>query len=354
MGQRPEPFARDPCRDPCIETVELVSSDTSVIKTELAGRRARSRVWFVLRLLVPVGAFAYLLYVIPLRQLGASLASVSLSAALASLVAYAFAIWVGAVRWRVLIAGCGGKRLPSVTELFRLHLIGLFYNNYLPGGVGGDVVRAVATRDVLEERGLPGAFGLVLIERALGLSGLLILLALGFWLFPVEGIPHVMLWSMVGLAVAAASVVVIANGQRIAPRLPAAIGRLAASLPTIESGSKLTLALLLSIVTQASGVVLAGHVLVASVVGHAAFRDSMVLLPLIGAAQYFPLTIGGAGVREAAFVVFYASVGVTKADALATSLLFAAVQYVVAASGGVLHALQPLASENPGEIPRVS
>jgi glycosyltransferase 2 family protein len=334
--------------------VELVSSEASVTKTEAVGRRARSRVWLALRVVVPVGAFAYLLYVIPLQQLGASLASVSLLAALASVAAYAFAIWVGAVRWRVLFAACGGTRLPGVTELFRLHLIGLFYNNYLPGGVGGDVVRAVATRDVLEQRGLPGALGLVLIERTLGLSGLLILLALGFWLFPLEGIPHVMLWSIVGLSIAAATVLTIANGQRIAPRLPAALGRLAASLPTIDSGPKFTLALLLSIVTQASGVILAGHILVASVVGHAAFSDSMVLLPLIGAAQYFPLTIGGAGVREAAFVVFYASIGVSKADALASSLLFAAVQYVVAAAGGVLHAMQPLSSETPGEIPRAS
>jgi glycosyltransferase 2 family protein len=328
-----------------------VTSDGSLPVAESPGRRTRARVWLALRILVPVLAFAYLLSIVPLHQLGASLASVSLAATLASVLAFTSAMWFGAVRWRVLFSACGIVQLPRVRELFRLQLVGLFYNNYLPGGVGGDVLRAVATRNVMEDGGVTGALGVVLLERTLGFSGLLILLALGFWVFPLEGIPHVMLWSGIGLLVAAVAVVVIANGKRVAPRLPSALGKLAASLPTIESVPKFSFALFLSFLTQVSGVVVAGHLLVAGVTGHARLSDSMVLLPLVGAAQYFPFTIGGAGVREAAFVVFYGMVGMSKADALATSLLYGAVQYVVAAAGGLLHVMWPLAVETPGPLP---
>ena len=42
-----------------------------------------------------------------------------------------------------------------------------------PGGVGGEVVRAIATRRALGERGLTGALGIVLLERTFGAAALL-------------------------------------------------------------------------------------------------------------------------------------------------------------------------------------
>jgi uncharacterized membrane protein YbhN (UPF0104 family) len=81
------------------------------------------------------------------------------------------------------------------------------------------------------------------------------------------------------------------------------------------------------------------------------WSDSIVILPLANALQFFPLTIGGAGVREAAYVVLYGLAGVPKPKALAASLAVGALAYAVNALGGVWHLFQPLASKEPSAVP---
>jgi uncharacterized membrane protein YbhN (UPF0104 family) len=295
----------------------------------------------VARVLVPAAAFAYLLSIVPLDETLASLRSIPLQALVAAFVIGNACVFVAAVRWRLLFAACGVADRPSTLRLFRLHLIGQFYNAFLPGGVGGDVVRAIATRRALGERGLTGALGVVLLERTFGAAALLILVAVSFSLFPLRQIPNVTFFSAIGLCAAAAAVIGIASGPRIARYLPAPLAKIAASLPAITALGPFAAALALSLVTQ-SGVIFVGHVLLVSLTDGVRLTDSLVILPLIGASQYFPLTVGGAGVREAAFVLLYGLVGVAKPIALATSLAYAGVLYAISGVGGILHALRPL------------
>jgi uncharacterized membrane protein YbhN (UPF0104 family) len=317
-----------------------VSADGQEVKAKTR-KTGLQRLMGVARLLVPLGAFAYLLSIVPLDETIASLRSIPPQALGAAFLFGTAGIYIAAVRWRLLFAACGVRERPSTLVLFRLHLIGLFYNAFLPGGIGGEVVRAVATRKALGERGLTGALGIVLLERTFGVAALLILVAVTFSLFPLRQIPNVTLFSAIGLCVAAAAVIGIASAKRIARFLPAPLASIAGSLPTVEAFAPFVGALLLSLVTQ-STVIFVGHTLLASLTDGVRVTDSLVILPLIGASQYFPLTVGGAGVREAAFVLLYGLVGVAKPIALATSLAYAGVLYAVSGMGGVLHALRPL------------
>jgi uncharacterized membrane protein YbhN (UPF0104 family) len=63
---------------------------------------------------------------------------------------------------------------------------------------------------------------------------------------------------------------------------------------------------------------------------------------LIGAAAFFPFTVGGVGVREAAFAALYGAVGVPEASAYADSLCFWATLLISAGIGGVINLLVPL------------
>jgi uncharacterized membrane protein YbhN (UPF0104 family) len=219
---------------------------------------------------------------------------------------------------------------------------------YVPGGVGGEVLRAVATRKVVGPRGLPAALGIVLLDRLLGLAGLFVLVAVSVSVFPLKGMHNLVLWTALGLFAAASAVIAIVSGPRLAPLLPGPLGRLAAGLPTIESLPAFGIALVLSVITQLAGVFI-GHVVMAGVASHVSFADSLVMMPLVNASMYFPLTVGGLGVREAATVLFYGMVGVARADAMAASLVVDALFYVGNAIGGVLHAIRPLTLEQePG------
>lgn len=301
------------------------------------------RVMLAVRFLVPALVFAYLLATVPLGETVVALKAIPVPSAALAFGIGMLGMLAAALRWRCLFGACDIAGRPSLLQLYRLHLVGNFYNIYLPGGVGGDVIRAIATRPLFGERGIAGALALVMLERALGFSGMLIVVAATFSLFPLGQIPNVMLWSGVGLCIGALAVVAIATGGRIARFLPGPLARVASALPTVVRWRPFAAAVVLSVVTQSS-VIFVGHVLVASL-SQVSLTESMVVMPLVGAAQYFPLSVGGAGVREATLVLLYGMVGVAKPAALAGALAFAAVTYAIAAIGGVLHALSPLRVE---------
>lgn len=79
-----------------------------------------------------------------------------------------FATW----RWQLLLRV--QKLYLSQWECFKLNMVGLFFNYVMPGGVGGDVVKAVyIVKD--HPRNRMGAGMSVLLDRVIGLYGMIIL-----------------------------------------------------------------------------------------------------------------------------------------------------------------------------------
>jgi hypothetical protein len=105
-------------------------------------------------------------------------------------------------------------------------------------------------------------------------------------------------------------------------------------------------ALAISLVTQGL-VALSGWFLLWSVTdGAISLTDAFVLVPLAMAAAYFPLSVGGAGVREGAFVAIgTAAFGMTRADALAASVALWMTQLAVSSLGGVWQLVSPISQD---------
>jgi uncharacterized protein (TIRG00374 family) len=90
----------------------------------------------------------------------------------AAILAYVI-VEVGAVvRWRILLKVQGiNLTTPRITGLF---LIGMFYNQFLPGGTGGDVVKTyLLWKETPGKK--PGALLAVLFDRMIGLIALIII-----------------------------------------------------------------------------------------------------------------------------------------------------------------------------------
>lgn len=299
----------------------------------------RKRTWgLLLRLLITAAALGWTFSKIELHELSEAAVRIAPAAALAAFVLHFVNLAVGALRWRVLMQAYGATHVPPMRELFRLYVIGMFYNTFLPANVGGDVVRGYVTRGAFP--GSPGAYLIVAIERIFGLSGLLLLGAAVLLVRPVaeyEWLPFVAAIGLVG-AIAAALAPLFA--RRIAPRLPSRLRGLAAVLPVARSPLLLTVVLLLSVGTQ-SLVAFSGHVLVEAIDPSVSLATSLVFIPLSTIATYLP-TVAGLGAREAAYVVLFGSVGMSGADATAASLAYFGVQLVVALVGGLVQLLSPL------------
>jgi len=98
-----------------------------------------------------------------------------------SIIFYLFALYFFALRWQVLVKGYGLN--IATRDLFKFYLVGLFFNNFLPTAIGGDVMRIYNFIKKSGERTL--GFASVMTERLFGIAGTL-LLTLGSLIFMME------------------------------------------------------------------------------------------------------------------------------------------------------------------------
>lgn len=297
----------------------------------------RARVLLVVRIAVTLAAFGWVLWRNDLRLVLEALLSISPLALGGALALMMGNLVVGAVRWRVMLAAYGAKHLPPLRELVTLNYIGFFYNTWLPGGVGGDVVRAVASRRAFGDEGTTGAAAVVFVDRVLGLTGLFLLVAVTALIWPLAGASStvVLLGAVGGIAVSVLAVLAIAMSRRIAPHLPGRLKDIAQRVPPIVSRGPFVLALLLSLVTQ-SVVALTGHLIMQALAPSVRLESSLVIVPLAMATAFLPFLVGGTGAREEVFARLYGGVGVATETAVAASLLVYVVQLAVGLVGAVL------------------
>jgi len=261
---------------------------------------------------------------------------------------------LGAWRWRLLLSSVG--RAVPVPYLFGSYLVGLFFNNFLPSNVGGDVVRAAGAR----KRG-GGSFTqhitVVLVERMIGLlatlclGGAAALAGHAAWLGPRAT------WALIGaLALSAAGLYLALDArvrgfvQRVLPRVPGAFVRrtLGKMLAAFELFARAPGALAGNFVLSLGfQVLLVVHFwLIQFAFGESApLRTFLVVVPLVFTAMMLPVGINGLGVREWAFVALLTRAGFDAATALALSLASYGVAVAQGLLGGIVHVAREISGE---------
>ncbi|MEJ7601538.1 MAG: lysylphosphatidylglycerol synthase transmembrane domain-containing protein [Kofleriaceae bacterium] len=288
-----------------------------------------------IRVLGTVAGLAWIATRVEPAAAGAALARISILTFVLAALLVAGNVVAGALRWRVLLHAYGATTIPPLARLVYLYFVAFFYNNFLPGAVAGDVGRAIVTREAFAEEGATGALAVVLVERALGLFALFALLALGLAIAG-DSIDSGSLWWWTAAGVAGSCVLVIAIplARRLAPYLPGPLARIAHRLPALHAGRAFVVAIGLSIVTQAL-IAIAGWILLASL-GPIDLGASLLVVPLAAATTFLPITVGGAGAREAVYVALCGRLfGMPEADALAASLGLWLAHLAVGAAGGL-------------------
>jgi len=315
------------------------------ITEQQALKRSSQRAGWLLQLALTLAAFAYLLHISDFAALGRAFHAAPLWCVPAATATLLVIVFVGSLRWRLLMHAYGAKHPPAIGWLYRLQLIGLFYN-MLPGAVGGDVLRGVVSRRAFGTHGVSAGLAVVLIERVFGLIGLMLLVVSTLALHPIPGL-QVAPWVFgIGFLACVASIVGIACGRRVAPYLPELLAQRARELPQLTHVAAFIAALAMSVLNQALVGVM-GHLVVGPLAPDVQLIDSLVLAPLAFAAIFFPLTVAGAGTRDAAMVSLYGLLGVHKERALTASLEILLCYVLSAALGAWLSAITVLSHEAP-------
>lgn len=314
---------------------------------------------------------AYVVHVVDGASLKSALLHARLVTMLAALAVVALGLGLGAARWRALMRAYGARTQPPLGEAVRLYFIAIFYNTYLPGGVAGDLLRGVVTRKsfgvepgsgsgdggggggsdgtagsssggassaMAEAEGATAAIAVVMIERALGLLGVVTLVAIGLASVgpQVTDTGTLWMWSAIGAGGALGAVLMLPLGRRLAPYLPGPLGKIARRLPVMVRWGDFFLALVLSLATQLATAV-AGWLFLRDLHAGTTLLDALFIVPLAAATVFLPITVGGTGAREAVFIALCGQLlGMASGDALAASLLLWATSLISGAFGGLL------------------
>jgi glycosyltransferase 2 family protein len=241
----------------------------------------------------------------------------------ATLVVLAAASALVAMRWHLILEANAAS--PGRGTLLKLVFVGLFFNQVLPTGIGGDAVRAWRCRKL--GIALGAAVRSVLLDRACGYFVLIVLYASVLpSLLNVFPQTHQQI-ALVGVF-AAAMVGLLALVTL--DYLPRTISRLRVIGPLVEL-SRESRRLLMNprfcgAVLSVSVITLALSIIAFKLAGDAVgsrlpLEDWIIIVPPVTLIQLLPVSLAGWGVRELALVVALGPFGVPAESALATSLL---------------------------------
>jgi uncharacterized membrane protein YbhN (UPF0104 family) len=306
------------------------------VSAEPGEPRSRASSWkLASKLIVSAGLLLYLSRRVDFREIGRFLAEAD-----AWLLTLAFALYLAgqalsAIKWRRLATAVGFRASPS--RFVAYYFIGMFFNAFGFGTLGGDVIRALYLAGSGGRRGL--ALNTVVADRA---SGLLLLLAVALGsllLFHHYQLPAAIYWGVV------ASSAVLLGSWRLLPRvLPLFLGpenrlrllverdlapywndvRLLVDVGVLSIAFHLSQIAVMVILTQALGV-------------GVPWSYCFVFGPLVNIMAAVPVSLNGLGVREGGYVYFLAHVGVPRDSAVAFALVWFGVVMLAGAVGGLVY-----------------
>ncbi len=244
---------------------------------------------------------------------------------------YIFCIFISTIRWQLLLSAEMDTEGLSRKRLFALYLMGSFFNNIMPGSVGGDAVRIYYLYKDIQSGA--NSFGSVFAERYMGVIGLITvaLIALPFGLDRIKGTG--VEWAVPVIALSVIIVSLLVFGLRIGKRFSALRGFYEYFLGLRRSPGRLLKAYIISIINQLT-VATTVYIMAKGLGAPLSLIECFLFVPIIITIMTVPISISGLGLREGAFVMLLGLIGISPE--MATSISFAwFLSYVFASLSGL-------------------
>ena len=247
-------------------------------------------------------------------------------------------VLVSALKWGILLRAQNNR--VGFGSLFRIYLIGLFFNNFLPSSIGGDGIRIVLAGKYCDRTA--SATASVVMERSVATVSLA-LLGLGGSVFAKESYPPAVgllgMLLLVGIIVTA----ILLTGwvPDFIKRGNGKLGKAWVSFSKSAGGLKrqpraLLVNLLLSLLFQ---IIVA--MVVASIMGGLGLVipglfDLFFITAAASVLAMAPVGLNGYGLREGGYIILLRPFGYTVASALTVSVLFGIFVSIFSLTGGIL------------------
>jgi glycosyltransferase 2 family protein len=204
-----------------------------------------------------------------------------------------------------------GIHLDEAANL-RLYWLGMYYNLFLPGGIGGDAYKVILLNKKYETITAKKITAAVLLDRISGVAGLGILAAICFGILFMSGWIG---WAALLLIIPG----LVVYAFIVKKWFPSFVGSF---YPTLWMGIGVQLLQVVCIYGIMQSIGINHH-----------FFEFQLLFLLSSIVAIFPFTIGGLGAREIVFLWGAQQFGLQQAGAVYISLLFYLVTVIVSLVG---------------------
>ncbi len=254
--------------------------------------------------------------------------------------------------WRMRIVLADNHVMWSHRQAYAGYLLGSFYSTFLPGVIGGDVVRI--GRCTLQTHCRLGTAAVsVFLERICGVLALLGIFfcmylfhpSAGAFMFGHEGRSALIPVAAIGMS----ALLVFLAGRRLWPtiilrrfgrgtRWSSSLYSIMHPLETLKTKT-LGKMLILSLFFQLTDIVVVS-VLARALGLQIPLSVFLAILPLVYVATLLPLSLGGLGVREGTLVFLLGRYGIAASDAVMLAFLVYLNSVFVGSAGGIMQVVE--------------
>jgi len=249
---------------------------------------------------------------------------------------------ISTLRWSIILK----KDMDvSYLRLLSIYFIGMFFNNFLPTMVGGDIVKGYFLYKSSQRGDI--SFASIFMDRYSGFTALMVVTAIalvpGYALIKGTGLGAFFIMLLGGF-VCSSLIIWVGPLHTWAMRLLArvhfyGINKKIDTFYNVLMGYKghkdvLVKIFVCSVFVQVG--VIAGHYFLGRQLGmNVGIGYFFLFIPLTTAIGMLPISLAGLGIREGAFIFLFTRAGATKEQAITLSLMWFAIMAIVSIVGGL-------------------
>ena len=256
-------------------------------------------------------------------------------------------ILISTFKWKILLDAHGIRHIPF-PYLWGLYHIGMFFSNFLPTEVGGDIVRSYVVGKRSGKK--TEAFAGVIMERLTGLIAIVLIAFIGCTLnFTLLNKLDLLQPFLVIIAASGLLLILFVNYRWLANAL-----RRYFSINMLNVVSRkidvlydaitfykrkrpvLCVAMIISLIFQMLTIMYV-YILLASLGLSVSFLHLILIVPLITILGLVPITINSIGLREGAFIYLFFQFGLSTSESFALSINYRLGILIFSLIGGLVY-----------------
>ncbi|WP_022669608.1 lysylphosphatidylglycerol synthase transmembrane domain-containing protein [Hippea alviniae] len=279
----------------------------------------------VIKLIVSILLIILLFNKIDMHQLKETIVKVGLFDFLLLCFLYLSAQFISSIRWKLVIKSLGKNE--DFLSLFKLYLMGMFANLFLPSIIGGDAIKGY----ILSKKiGIRQSISSIFLERYNGLVALLLLSLISVLLFfKLFGIK-------IALSIISINIFAFVSVYMLKFIKHKKVSLFYNDIVLFHKSKEFYIVSALSVFIQIINILI--YVCVGQLTNlNINIAYYFAFIPIITLISFLPISFNGIGVREFSFVYLFKYAGLSPAQAVSLSLIVFFVSVACSLIGGVFY-----------------